>query len=78
MLTGAMVIGVVPSNGVYLTLEDIAKHVILSDDCHTCPTKVISIENTLRGMITSLEEVQKISNFAQKHSIKMHLDSARL
>jgi threonine aldolase len=78
MLTGAMVNGVVPANGVYLTLEDIEKHVILSDDCHVCPTKVISLENTLRGMITPLKEVQKISDFARKNGIKMHLDGARL
>jgi len=78
MLTGALVNGVVPSNGDYLTLEDIEKHVILSDDCHTCPTKVISIENTLRGIITPLKEVQRISDFARKHRIKMHLDGARL
>lgn len=31
MLTGALVNGVVPSNGVYLTLEDIEKNAILSD-----------------------------------------------
>jgi threonine aldolase len=78
MLTGAMVSGVVPSNGNYLLLEDIEKHVILSDDCHACPTKVISIENTLRGIITPLTEVQRISVFARKHGIKMHLDGARL
>jgi threonine aldolase len=78
MLTGALVNGIVPSNGVYLTLEDIEKHVILSDDCHACPTKVISLENTLRGIITPLHEVQKISEFARKHGIKMHLDGARL
>ncbi|KAE9372476.1 aromatic amino acid beta-eliminating lyase/threonine aldolase, partial [Stipitochalara longipes BDJ] len=78
MLTGAMVNGVVPSNGDYLTLEDIEKHVILSDDCHACPTKVISLENTLRGIITPLKEVQRISVFAMKHGIKMHLDGARL
>lgn len=78
MMTGAMIHGVAPANDIHLTLEDIEKHVILSDDCHACPTKVISLENTLRGMITPLKEVQKISNFAHKHGIKMHLDGARL
>jgi len=78
MLTGAMVNGVTPSNGIYLTLEDIEKNVVLSDDCHACPTKVISLENTLRGMIIPLKEVQRIADFARKHNIKMHLDGARL
>lgn len=66
------------SNGIYLTLEDIEKNVILSNDFHACPTKVISLENTLRGMIIPLKEVQRISEFARKHGIKMHLDGARL
>lgn len=78
MLTGATVNGVVPSNGVYLTLEDIEKNVVLPDNCHQCPTKVISLENTLRGMITPLKEVQRIAEFARKHGVKMHLDGARL
>jgi threonine aldolase len=51
MLTGAMVNDVVPSNGAYLILEDIESNVILSDDCHACPTKVISLENMLRGLV---------------------------
>jgi threonine aldolase len=77
-LCGALVKGVVPSNGVYLTLEDIKKNVILGDEVHSCPTKVISIENTLGGTITPLEEVRKISAFAREHNIKMHLDGARI
>ena len=52
MLCGAMVNGIMPRNGMYLTLEDIRDNVVLSDDVHACPTKVISLENTLRGMHT--------------------------
>jgi threonine aldolase len=77
-LSGALVNGVVPSNGEYLTLEDIEKNVVISDNVHSCPTKVISLENTLFGMITPLEEVRRISAFARKHGIKMHLDGARI
>jgi threonine aldolase len=77
-LTGAMVKAVAPKNGVYLTLEDIKANIYLDDDVHTCPTRVISLENTLNGMIMPLEEVQRISAFAREHGVKMHCDGARL
>jgi len=77
-LSQAMVTGVVPRNGVYLTLEDVEKKVVLGDEIHGCPTKVISLENTLGGTIMPLEEVKKISKFAREHDIKIHLDGARI
>ncbi|KAJ9635338.1 hypothetical protein H2204_005899 [Knufia peltigerae] len=77
-ISGAMLIAVAPSNGHHLTLEDVQKHAILSDDVHACPTTVISLENTLDGMIMPLEEVRKISAFARQHGIRMHLDGARI
>jgi len=45
---------------------------------HTCPTRVISLENTLHGMVTPLAEIQRISAFAREHGIKLHLDGSRL
>ena len=77
-LSGALVQGIVPKNGVYMTLEDIEKHVVISDNVHSCPTKVISLENTLKGTVMPLEEVRKISQFAKQHEIKLHLDGARI
>lgn len=77
-LSGAMVMGVQPKNGAYLTLEDVKRHVVLDDDVHSCPTRVISLENTLGGVIMPLSEVQKISAFARENGVKMHLDGARL
>ncbi|OAA37888.1 l-allo-threonine aldolase [Metarhizium rileyi] len=77
-LTGATLTPVVPNNGVHLTLEDVKKSVVLSDDVHACPTRVISLENTLHGTIMSLSEVKKISQFARQHGIRMHCDGARL
>ena len=73
-----MVSGVVPSNGVYLTLEDVQKHVVLDDDIHGCPTRVISLENTLGGTIMPLSEVKRIAAFAREQGIKIHLDGARI
>ena len=77
-LSGALIKGIAPSNGSYLTLEDVEKNVVLGEEVHSCPTKVISLENTLHGMITPLEEVRRISAFAKKQGIKMHLDGARI
>lgn len=77
-LSNAMLIPIHPSNGHHLTLEDVEKHAVISDDVHACPTRVISLENTLDGMVMPLDEVRKISAFAREHGIKMHLDGARL
>ncbi|POR34506.1 Low-specificity L-threonine aldolase, partial [Tolypocladium paradoxum] len=77
-LTGATVCPVVPKNGMHLTLEDVTANVILGEDVHSCPTRVISLENTLDGMIMPLSEVKRISEFARQHGIKMHCDGARL
>lgn len=77
-LSGAMVQGVVPANGRYLTVSDIVKNAVISDDVHACPTRVISLENTLGGVITPIEEIRKISEFAKENHIKLHLDGARI
>jgi threonine aldolase len=77
-LTGAMVTPVVPGNGMHLTLEDVQDHAKTDDDVHTCPTRVISLENTLNGTVLPLTEAQRISAWAREHGIKMHCDGARL
>ena len=77
-LSNAMLIPIRPSNDHHLMLEDVQKHAIVSDDVHACPTRVISLENTLDGMVMPLDEVRRIANFAREHNIKMHLDGARI
>jgi len=69
---------VIPSNGLYLTLGDIKKHIVLGSDVHGCPTRVISLENTLGGAIYPLKEIRKIRAYALLQGIKMHCDGARL
>ena len=71
---------VTPANEKYITLEDVKKHAILSNDVHACPTKVISLENTLGGVILPLETCQQISTWARSQSppLLLHLDGARL
>ncbi|OBT53004.1 hypothetical protein VE04_06227, partial [Pseudogymnoascus sp. 24MN13] len=77
-LSGALVQGVVPGNGRFLTLEDVKRKVVLSDDVHACPTRVISLENTLGGSIMPLDETRRIAGWARENGILMHLDGARL
>lgn len=77
-LTGAMIQAVRPSNNLYLTLEDIKRHAILTDDVQKAPTKVISLENPAHGAVTPLDEMQKISTWARENDIRLHLDAARL
>ncbi|OAA58704.1 l-allo-threonine aldolase [Cordyceps fumosorosea ARSEF 2679] len=77
-LTGATVQPVVPKNGTHLTLEDVAEHAVLSRDVHACPTRVISLENTLNGMVMPAAETARIARFARLNGIRLHLDGARL
>ncbi|KAB8069224.1 pyridoxal phosphate-dependent transferase [Aspergillus leporis] len=77
-LTGATVQTIDPKNGRYLTLEDIQKYAVLDDDIHHCPTKLISLENTLGGAVMPLAEARRITEWAHANGIKVHLDGARL
>jgi threonine aldolase len=78
VLSQAMVTPVHPANGIYLTLDDVKKWVTLGDDIHTAPTKVISLELTIGGVVTPMEEIKKISEFAHANDIAVHCDGARL
>ncbi|KAJ3116254.1 Threonine aldolase [Phlyctochytrium bullatum] len=76
---GASVIPVDPKPSVpHLTADVVEQHLVISDDVHVAPTKVICLENTLGGEIFPLDEMKKISALATKHGIKMHLDGSRL
>lgn len=78
-LSQAMVSPVIPENGDYLTLDDIIENFIPDDgDIHMAPTKVVSLENTLHGIITPYEEIEKISIWCKENNIKFHCDGARL
>lgn len=78
MLTGALVKPVIPRNGRYVTLDDVRKQCVISDDIHACPTRLISLENTLAGIVLPLDECRRIATWAREHDIRMHLDGARL
>lgn len=76
--SGAMVQAAVPTNGYWLSLEDIQATAVLTDDVHKCPTSVISLENTIAGAIHPIHELRRISNWARVQDLKLHLDGARL
>ncbi|KAJ9624566.1 hypothetical protein H2203_005301 [Taxawa tesnikishii (nom. ined.)] len=77
-MSGAMMQAVTPSNGQYLTLEDIQSHAVLTDNVHKCPTRVIALENTISGVVVPLEELRRICHWARENGVKTHLDGARL
>jgi threonine aldolase len=77
-LSQAMVQPIDARNGTYMTLEEVQQYAVISDDVHACPTRVISLENTLNGAIMPLSEVRRISAWARENAIIMHLDGARL
>ncbi|KAI0546895.1 pyridoxal phosphate-dependent transferase [Xylaria curta] len=78
LLTSAMVNPVIPKNGLYLTLADVEENFKPEGKIIACPTRVISLENTLHGVVMPLEEVRKIAAFARERGVKMHCDGARL
>ncbi|CEG79090.1 Putative Threonine aldolase [Rhizopus microsporus] len=68
---------VIASNGVHVTSEEIEAN-LLGEDIYSAPTRVVSLENTLNGMIFPIEELAKISKMARSKGLAMHLDGARL
>jgi threonine aldolase len=77
-LSGAMMQTVVPTNGLYLTLQDIQQNAVLTDNVHKCPTRIVALENTISGIVVPLDEMQRTSTWCRDKGIKLHLDGARL
>ena len=69
---------VAPQNGHHLTLEDVQEHAIVEENQHYALTRVISLENTLSGLVFPQDEIVRISAWAREHGLAMHLDGARL
>ena len=72
----AMCVLVSPKNGKYLTLEDI-KPKIVGEDVHFAPTRIVSLENTINGVVLPYEEAKRISEYVRSEfqgEIKLHLD----
>jgi threonine aldolase len=65
-------------SGRHLTVAEVARECLTDPDTHFAQTKVISLENTLNGIIFPQEEILKIAKFAKEKNIKLHLDGARI
>ncbi|KAH8835373.1 pyridoxal phosphate-dependent transferase [Flagelloscypha sp. PMI_526] len=76
--SNAQAIPIRPSNNHHLTLEDVKENIVLSEDVHMCPTRIIALENTLAGTIFPQDEIIRISSWAKENGIIMHLDGARI
>ncbi|CAH1761285.1 14429_t:CDS:2 [Entrophospora sp. SA101] len=77
----ATTIPITPKNQIYLTAIDDLQPKIIKDDVYdvfSTPTKLISLENTLDGLVMPIEEIIQISKLSRSTSIKTHLDGARL
>lgn len=52
--------------------------VIRVDRIHEPISKLVTVENTINGMIVSQSWIEQLMLVARKHNLKMHLDGARL
>jgi len=80
LLSQAMTILLSPKNGKYVTLEEI-KGKIVGEDVHFAPTRVVSLENSIHGVVLPYSEAKRISEYVRKEhkgEIKMHLDGTNL
>lgn len=50
---------------------------VLREQC-SAPTRVVSLENTLNGTIFPQDEIIRISEYAHRNELKVHLDGARI
>jgi threonine aldolase len=65
-----------PKNGKYITLEEVKANIVAEDD-HYAPTRLVSLENTLHGVVLPYSEAKRISEYVRsefKGAIKLHLD----
>ncbi|GAA5890016.1 hypothetical protein JCM6882_009200 [Rhodosporidiobolus microsporus] len=67
-----------PRNGHHLTLEEVLDNAVFGEDIHSAPTKLVSLENTLSGMVFPQEEIIRISDCMRSNGIIMHCDGARM
>ena len=76
MFSQAMTTTIRPKNGMYITLEEVKANII-GEDIHYSPTRVVSLENTLNGVLLPYNEAKRISEYIRgeyRGQIKLHLD----
>jgi len=60
-----------------LTAEQV-EAAIRPDDSHNAISKLVSLENTVSGMVQSQEQLNRITTLAHQHGLSTHLDGARV
>jgi len=60
-----------------LSLKDV-EEVIKVDDAHFARTRLLCLENSQHGRVQSVDYVHSARAFADKHSLALHLDGARI
>ena len=76
MFSQAMTTTIRAKNGKYITLEEVKANIVM-EDVHYAPTRVVSLENTLYGVVLPYSEAKRISEYIRseyKGKIKLHLD----
>jgi threonine aldolase len=76
MFSQAQATTVRPKNGRYMTLEEVKAHLVGEDD-HYAPTRLVSLENTIHGVVLPYTEAKRISEYIREEfrgQIKLHLD----
>lgn len=79
--SGAAMETIIPANGLYLTWNEIESRIIPDDDnTHHAPTRIVSLENTINGVIMPQEEIVEIAENLRRSypGIRLHLDGARI
>lgn len=69
---------IIPKNGKYITCQEIKENLILKNDWHHPITKLVTLENTIQGVVMPIEEIKAIRELCDEHKILMHLDGARI
>ncbi|KAI8815865.1 pyridoxal phosphate-dependent transferase [Fimicolochytrium jonesii] len=78
-LTGAQLVPVTPlPDHPHLTAAAITPHLVLDDDVHHTPTRLICMENTLNGEVVPIENIREVTALARGKGVRTHLDGARL
>src|SRR5271170_6227354 len=76
MFSQAMTTTIQPKNGKYITLEEVKANIVGEDD-HYAPTRLVSLENTIHGVVLPYSEARRISEYIRSEyngQIKLHLD----
>jgi len=72
---------IIPNNDDGTLPPDIMEEAVRHSDIHYPPTRLICLENThnyCHGSPLTPEYMQEVADFANRHSLKIHLDGARI